>query len=181
MQKKAYIVSVLILVVIIVSIINTTPKTNYYITNSLSIKNAIPKQLPVAKLIIPKINLDGNLYNKNSNLNNVDINIKILDESIFPSDNNDTSIIFLAAHSGNSNNAYFNDLDKLRINDMIVFQYKNYNYFYTIDKITIQKKDGDIEVLKSSNNQLVLTTCSKQDMHKQLVVNSNLQKKEEIN
>ena len=179
MSRRSYLLSVCFLLGIITIIIETTiPKSNSYSINRLSVISSSPKQLPIAKIIIPKIKLDGNLYNKESNVNNVDENIKILKESIFP--NNDNSIVFLAAHSGNASNAYFNELDKLNIGDYVILQYKGYNYFYVVDKIFEEEKDGDIEVLRTSNNQLVLTTCSKTSMKKQLIVNSNLRKKEEI-
>lgn len=179
MQKKYYLLSVILLLILIISIICTTPKSNSYKIDRLSIKSINPKQLPIARIIIPKIKLDGKLYNKNSSQNDVDKNIQILKESILPEYDND-SIIFLAAHSGNAQNAYFNNLDKLEINDYLIFQYKKYNYFYKIDEIIEQDKDGDIEINKTSNNQLVLTTCSKKDIHKQLIISSSLKEKEEI-
>lgn len=178
MEKKYYLFSIILLLILIISIIGTTPNSNSYKIDRLSIKSISPKQIPIARIIIPKIKLDNNLYNKNSNLNDVDKNVEILDESILPGNQN--SIVFLAGHSGNADNAYFNNLDKLGINDYLILQYKNYNYFYKIDKIVEQDKDGDIEINKSSNNQLILTTCSKTDMKKQLIINSNLIKKEEI-
>ena len=70
--------------------------------------------------------------------------------------------------------------DKLKVNDEIIFKYNNINYHYLVDKIFEEEKDGDIEITKSSDNQLVLTTCSKKDSKKQLIVNSNLIQKEEI-
>lgn len=173
MARKSYLVSAFLLIIFISLMICTTDSSS--ITTRLSAIGVKPKPLPIAKLIIPKIRLDGNLYNKNSSLNDVDKNIEILDGSILP------NIIFLAGHSGNASNAYFNDLDKLKIGDEIIFQYNKYNYFYNVDKIIEQDRDGDIELNKSSDNQLVLTTCSKKSIKKQLIINSNLIKKEEIN
>ena len=47
---------------------------------------------------------------------------------------------------------------------------KTYNYKVTSSWETI--KDGTIEVSKQSTNQLILTTCSKKDKNKQLIVNT---------
>lgn len=179
MSKKSYLVSVFILISLIIGIIKTTkPSTNYITTDRLSIISNKPIELPIAKIIIPKIGIDGEIYNINSRENDVDKNITILKESIFP--NHDNSIIFLAAHSGEGKIAYFNDLDKLKTNDIVIFQYKDKNYYYSINQIFEEDKDGDIEIIKTSNKQLVLTTCSRKDKRKQLIVNSNFIKKEEI-
>ncbi len=179
MSKKSFIVSTGILIIFIISIISTTEaKVNKFSVDSIKLISNKPQELPIARIVVPKINLDEALYSKNSRNNDISQNVTILKESIFP--DNESSIIFLAAHSGEGKIAYFNDLDKLNIGDTLIIQYKNYNYIYTIDKIFEEDKDGDIEILKSSNNQLVLTTCSRKDMKKQLIVNSNLSKKEEI-
>lgn len=186
MSRKWYFVSVLILGIIIMIFINTTPKIN---SKTISIASSIsnnkvfnktvnPKVIPIGRLMIEKINLDQPLYDINSPNNNVEENVTILKGSSLPTDNKGT--IFLAAHSGTGDIAYFNDLDKLKVNDEIIFKYNNINYHYLVDKIFEEEKDGDIEITKSSDNQLVLTTCSKKDSKKQLIVNSNLIQKEEI-
>lgn len=179
MSKKMFIVSIFIQLILIITIVKTTePKINNLTNERLEVISTKSKELPIAKLIIPKIKLDGIIYDKNSNLNNVDKNITILNKSILP--NKDKSIIFLTANSGSGPTAYFNDLDKLKSNDIIIFQFKNYSYYYKIDKIFEEEKNGNIEILKTSNNQLVLTTCSKNNRKKQLIINSNQIKKEEI-
>ncbi len=177
MSKKSYTFSIIILLIMIISIIKTTEiNTNTISTERLSVITSKPIELPIAKIIIQKIGLDGDIYNINSKENDVDKNITILKDSILP--NNENSIIFLAAHSGYGKIAYFNDLDKLNVNDVIIFQYNNNNYYYMIDKIFEEEKDGDIEINKTSDKQLVLTTCSRNNKNKQLIINSNLIKKE---
>lgn len=204
MSKKWYFVSILCLSILIsLFVLSCNPK-NSFVANSNkiigrnniietsnlpTIENITPNKIInkieikhrekyIAKLVIPKINLDKPIYSLNSKLNNVEKNVTILEGSILP--NNDNSIIFLAAHSGNGGIAYFNNLDKLKLNDNIIFQYNNYRYYYIINSIFEEDKDGDIEINITSKNQLVLTTCSKTDSKKQLIVNSNLIKKEEI-
>ena len=186
MSRKWYFVSTVILGIIIMIFINTTPKmnskpiskTSSISTNRVFNKNVSPKIIPIGRLIIEKIKLDQALYDINSPNNNVEENVTILEGSSLPTDNKGT--IFVAAHNGTGDIAYFNDLDKLKVNDEIIFKYNNINYHYLVDKIFEEEKDGDIEITKSSDNQLVLTTCSKKDSKKQLIVNSNLIQKEEI-
>lgn len=43
-----------------------------------------------------------------------------------------------------------------------------------------QEKDGDIEINKTSKNQLILTTCSTTNKNKQLIVSSYLVNKYKI-
>ncbi len=179
MSKKLYCASVIILSGFIISmIIMTKPTSSSFITQAKVINSIKPKVLPIATLVIPKINLQQPLYSLKSKENNVSKNVTILEGSIFP--NQEKSIMFLAAHSGEGKIAYFDNLDQLNIGDIIIFKYKKYNYYYNIDNIFEEEKDGDIEINKSSNQQLVLTTCSKKSSKKQLIINSNLLKKEEI-
>lgn len=86
----------------------------------------------------------------------------------------DNSIIFLAAHSGTGNIAFFKHLDKLKEGDKIDLKYKDTIYRYQIDKIWEEKKNGYIHINKENKKQLILTTCSPQDDSKQLIINSNL-------
>lgn len=172
-----YLSSIILIIFIIICIISTSPKKNLISINNSSISNT-PKELPIARIIIPRINIDNLIYNTNSKENTVEKNVMLLNGSILP--NSNESIIFLAAHSGVGDIAYFDDLDKLNINDILIFQYKNYNYYYSINNKYEIAKDGDIELNKTSSNQLVLTTCSKTNKKKQLLINSNLIKKEEI-
>ena len=41
---------------------------------------------------------------------------------------------------------------------------------YKVKKLEEQDKTGKIEIIKSSEEQLILTTCSKNDSSKQLVI-----------
>ena len=148
MSRKWYFVSTVILGIIIMIFINTTPKmnskqipkTSSISTNIVFNKNVSPKVIPIGRLIIEKIKLDQALYDINSPNNNVEENVTILKGSSLPTDNK--GIIFLAAHSGTGDIAYFNDLDKLKVTDEIIFKYNNINYHYLVDKIFEEEKDG---------------------------------------
>lgn len=123
----------------------------------------------IGRIRIDKININNKIYDINNEKNNVDENITILEGSIDPS--KDNSIMFIAAHSGDGDKAYFKNLDKLNINDEIILEYNNIKYKYIVIDKWEEKKDGTIEVNKTIEKQLVLTTCSTKDKHKQLVIN----------
>lgn len=152
---------------------NEKPKTNTAIKNIkvYNIKNEQRKinEDNIGKLIIKKINLENNLYDINNKKNNVNQNVTILSGSIYPEIEN--SIMFIAAHSGTGEIAYFKNLDKLSINDEINLIFKNKNYNYIIKNIWEANKDGNIEVTKEDKKQLILTTCSQKNKNKQLIIN----------
>ena len=128
------------------------------------------KKETIGKIIIKKINLVQNLYQINHSKNNVEENVTILDPSIFPDQKN--SIVFLAAHSGDAKNSYFERLDELEINDEIVLQYNHNYYYYFVKEIYEEKKNGYINVNKDIKNQVILTTCSPKKEGYQLIINS---------
>lgn len=127
------------------------------------------KDNSIGELRINSINLKEKLYPINDKKNNVDQNVTILKESIPP--NKDNSIMFLAAHSGTGPYAYFKNLDKINKNDTIKLFYEHNEYNYVVKNIWETEKDGDIEITKEKENQLILTTCSPTNKKKQLIIN----------
>ena len=126
----------------------------------------------IATINITKINLERGLYDINSEQNNVDYNVEILDGSIMPNEEN--SHLFLASHSGASKYAYFNDLSKLEIGDKINLFFEGTKYIYEVNKIFEVEKDGKIDINGLSNvKMLTLITCHI-GTNKQIVVNSHL-------
>lgn len=141
-------------------------KTN--IANYTNSKKDIPPNEIIGTLTIDKINLSNNIYKIYSPHNNVEENVTIL--------NDDINLIVLAAHSGPGYIAYFDDLDKLELNDTINLTYKNKKLLYKVTNIEEQAKDGTIEINKTNEKRLILTTCSKKDKNKQLVITSIMKK-----
>ena len=133
--------------------------TSYISTVSKEENNEI-----IGTLTIDKLNLSKNIYNINSSHNNVEENVTIL--------NDDINLIVLAAHSGPGYIAFFDDLEKLKLNDTINLTYNNKNLVYIVTNIEEQTKDGTIEINKTDKQRLILTTCSKKDKNKQLVITS---------
>ena len=142
---------------------NNTNTANY-----ANIKNEQSNNETIGTLIIDKINLSNNIYNIKSSHNNVEENVTLL--------NDDENLIVLAAHSGPGYIAFFNDLDKLELNDNINLTYKGKDLEYKVTNIEEQTKDGTIEINKTNTKRLILTTCSKKDKNKQLVITSELEK-----
>ena len=174
MKNIFKIIVILIFFCIVCIIIYNNEKLDTYKVDKNLIVNYIEKQQVelddnIGTLKIDKINLNNNLYDINSEKNDVDKNVTILKGSIDPT--NDNSIMFIAAHSGYGDKAYFRNLDKLVINDEITLEYNNMKYKYIVIDKWEEKKDGDIEVNKTKEKQLVLTTCSTKDKNKQLVIN----------
>ena len=134
-----------------------------YLDNAINKNNTV-----IATLEIAKINLKKDIYSLNNPHNNVEENVTILTDT--------ENLIVLAAHSGPGDIAYFNDLDKLILNDTINLTYKNVNLIYKVTCIEEQTKDGNIEIRKSNKKRLVLTTCSKKSNDKQLVIISEIKK-----
>ena len=166
MIKRVFIIlSILIVIFIPTSIIKISSES---IPN---IKvNYLFSEKPIGKLTINKIGINENLYKIDSPENTVEKHVTILKESTTPDENN--SIMIIAAHSGEGKIAYFEELDKLRINDEITLIYNNKKYTYQVNEIWEEKKNGYININRENKKQLVLTTCSPTKKDYQLVVNS---------
>ena len=158
MVKKIYLVLLIVTIIIIpFSILKITKEEKTIKKNNF------------AELIINKINLDEELFSKDSSENNIEKHVTILNESIYP--DNDNSIMIIAAHSGIGRIAYFNELDKLEINDEIILIYKDKEYIYIVKDIWEEKKTGYININREKKKQLVLTTCSPNKDNYQLIIN----------
>ena len=144
-----------------ISTANLERNTN---TSYISTVNKDVNDEIIGTLTIDKLNLSKKIYNINSSHNNVEENVTIL--------NDDINLIVLAAHSGPGYIAFFDDLDKLELNDTINLTYNNKNLVYIVTNIEEQTKDGTIEINKTDKQRLILTTCSKKDKNKQLVITS---------
>ena len=124
-------------------------------------------------LEIPKINFKGNIYNKNSKLNNIDKNIIIMKESNMPDE--EGGIIIIAGHSGYGKYAYFKHLNKLEKEDIVILNYLNKKYYYKVIDYYLDSKDGSISINNvNKKNKLFLFTCNPNDKNNFLVYNLEL-------
>ena len=143
---------------------NTTIDDNSY--------NKINKDNYIGILEIPAINLRKGFYNIDNKNNNVNKNIQVLEKSSMPDEEN--SFLAIAGHSGNGRKSFFKDLYKLNINDEIIIYYKNNEYFYKINNIYEEDKDGTIEIKKDNYSKIILTTCNQKDKTKQIIIEAFL-------
>ena len=122
----------------------------------------------VAKIKIPKINLEKGLVDINSKYNTVSKNIQIIKGSSFP--NIEGGNLILASHAGSNSISYFRNLYKLSKGDNCYIIYKGKTYVYNIVNIYYQEKDGTIAIYRDySKTTLTLVTCTKNSKTKQTV------------
>lgn len=127
------------------------------------VQTTTPVYEPYAGILeIPKIGFSKGFYKKESSLNNVKFNIKILSQSNYPDE--DKGNVIIIGHSGNYNNSYFGNLYQLEIDDTATIQYNNKKYTYKIVNIYTDQKDGTVTIYRDeTKNCLTLITCTKDD------------------
>ena len=149
--------------------------SNIVINKEVDIPIVEEKELMI--LNIPSINFVGKIYDKNSSLNDIDKNIIILNDSDLPSDKN--GIVLIGGHSGIGKYAYFKELNKVKIGDLLIINYSNNKYTYEVNNYYLEDKDGNIRINNyNSLSKLILYTCNPNDKKHYLVIVSNLIKKE---
>lgn len=122
----------------------------------------------IAKLKIPKINLEKGLVPLDSKYNKVDKNIQIIKGSSYPDVANGN--LMLASHSGNNAVSYFRNLYKLAVGDKCYITYNNKTYTYQITDIYTQTKDGTLGIYRDYEKTcLTLVTCTKNSKTKQTI------------
>ena len=149
-------------IILIITLLNML---SYKFVNNTSINNTKEtkyKENYLFEIEIPKINLKKEVYNLDSELNNVNIGIELLEPLSLPE--NENSCIILASHNGNSNVSYFNKLYKLELKDKIIINYNQKKYVYQIVNIYDILKNGKAVIKKYNyNNIVVLITCKGND------------------
>ena len=144
-------------------------KNEITMQNKSSIRRSIKEEQPIGIIQIPKIDLEKSLYDRNSKKNNIEENATILKESKYPEEEN--SILFIAAHSGTGEIAFFQRLDELQEQDEVHILLFDKVYTYQVKSIYEQQKDGYIRGYREEKRQLVLTTCCPQKENCQLIIN----------
>lgn len=149
---------------------------NYYLTqffipvsiNVVSNSKLLEDNLFI--LQIPRINLEEKVYNMDSSQNYVDYHVQILEGSNIQDD-----FLFLAAHSGNGRNSYFNRLVELEIGDVIWIDKKTRRECFVVEELFYILKTGYLEYkVEREQGILYLITCSLEYNNKQLVVKARL-------
>lgn len=124
----------------------------------------------IGRLKIPSINLNRGFVKYGAIGNNVNQNIAIMRSSKYPDAKGSNFI--LAAHSGTGWNAFFDEIDRLKIGSMAYVTYNGKQYNYKLKRIYSDPKgDGKVTIQKSTNKkQLTLITCKRPDYKKYYLV-----------
>ncbi len=109
-----------------------------------------------AILEIPSINVKQPIYQKESENNQVDKNVTLID---YKREEANFSIV-LAAHSGNGIHSYFTNLNQLQTGDIIKLYIHNQTFEFLYLKKEEVKKTGTVEIKDYNFTYLVLITCS---------------------
>lgn len=150
--------------------VNNEPNTTRVVTRDNSandpsgkVKKSNVTYNYVGRLKIPAINLNKGFVKYGTFGNSVHQNVAIMSGSKYPNVNNSTFI--LAAHNGSGWNAFFTNIDKLKVGAYAYVTYQGKEYSYKLVKIHSDKKsDGKITVPKSDNKKrLILVTCKRPD------------------
>ena len=135
---------------------------DYFLDKEYVSNNSIDRGI---KLVISSIDFEMNLYDIDSELNNVDYNVEVLKES-----NYDDKLFYIAGHSGNGDNCYFNKIKELEIGEYIYVVINNKRLIYRVDDIYYIVKDGYMEIFNSEVNMIYLITCDVYNNNRQLVI-----------
>lgn len=123
------------------------------------------------KIIIDKIKINKS-YDVSS-INDYVYGIVMFMEYGRPNELN--SNVIMGGHSGDSSNAYFNDLILLEIGDNVVLYYDNVKYIYIVDSIK-EVFDTETSVLNNTGEKiLTLLTCKNNDISKRIVVTCKME------
>lgn len=125
---------------------------------------------------IPKINLEKKLYLDSRN--NVDINLYIQENSVLPE--NSRSNIIIAGHSGNGKHAYFKDLYKVKVGDIVKIYYNDNLFIYEIKEIEEQAKTGVLYIKRYLEDRITLITCTKDNEKTQTIYYGILKAKQKV-
>lgn len=126
----------------------------------------------IAVIEIPTIDLKKGLVSKDSDYNNINYNIEILDESDMPDIENGNFI--LAGHSGTGRIAFFKRLNELKLGDEIYIYFNDIKYIYKITNIYDIEKTGTTIIKRNfAVTTLTMITC-RINTNQQIVIISEL-------
>ncbi len=112
----------------------------------------------IAKLTIPAISLEQYLYDKDDDRSNLDERLIFLQSSDYPYEEKGNVVI--VGHSGFGEVAYFKNLYRLKLGDIIILNYNNKEFIYKIVDMYKVYKTGEVEIVRDSNKKAItLITC----------------------
>ena len=175
LRKRRFLLLIVLVLIVFSSFkrfdFQKTKTTNNHISILQEEDNSFEEEIisnTFAFLEIPKINLNQELFPLESKENDVDKNLFLVNNSVFPKENS-TSNVIIAGHSGNSKISYFKNLYKLALNDELYFFYQGRKYIYKVKKIEYQDKTGTLFLKNDFLNMLTLITCTNNDNKMQTI------------
>ena len=127
----------------------------------------------IGYLTIPKINFTKGFLDSRSKENNVDKNIMVIEGSNYP--DVDKGNFMIAGHSGSGWKAFFNELYKLEVGDILYVDYKGKRYTYQLKNIYTQPKTGTLAIYRNyDQTSLTLITCTNNNSKTQTIFISEL-------
>ena len=132
----------------------------------------------IGYLTIPKLNFTKGFLDYRSEDNTVEKNIMVVEGSNYP--DVERGNLMIAGHSGTGWKAFFNELYRLQIGDILNVDYKGKKYNYTIHNIYKQPKTGKLAIYRDYNKTtLTLITCTNNDSTTQTIYIAELTNIEE--
>ena len=110
-------------------------------------------------LVIPRIAFTKPFFPNNNEKNNLITGIMSI--------KNDNHLL-LASHSGNGIHSYFKKLEELKIRDEFYIKENNREKKYQIISIDYKDKDGKLSYYSKEKDLVILITCSKKVLNKQV-------------
>ena len=144
MLKKIIIVNLIIITILYLN--NLINNNNKIITNL----NSNDKYLE-----IESINLKEKLYEKDNELNTLNIGLEVFYEEP----------LVILGHSGTAENALFNDLDKVKKGDIVKVSYYD-KIDYKVKEIKKKRKKDKLQL----ESDLILVSCDRKNKDLQIVV-----------
>ena len=129
---------------------------NYFFSKSVSSNYLLD-------LVIPSINFEMKINDMESEFNDVDYGIELLEFS-----NINNNVYFFASHSGSGDNCYFNRVKELDVGDNIYIYINNHLLVYEVVDIYNILKNGYMEVDEYLEDVIFLITCH--GYNRQLIV-----------
>lgn len=129
-----------------------------------------------AVLEIPSIKLKQGVVDSTKNFSSINYAISVDKKSNYP---DEMGNFILYAHSGNSNVAYFRNLNKVKINDTINVYFNGIKYKYIVSNIYDIEKTGKAGIIKTNNDKVItLITCNQNKEGYQTIVIGKIEKEE---
>ncbi len=113
----------------------------------------------ISLLVIPKLAFTKPFFLDDNEKNNLNTGIMSIESN---------NHLLLASHSGNGIHSYFKKLEELNIGDEFFIKENNQEKKYQIISINYKDKDGKLSYQSKEDNLVILITCSKKVLDKQV-------------